>query len=118
MNNILGFGKYLFILTINVFGVMHFSAADQLAGMAPGGVVMVYITGIALIAAAVSVLIGKFDKLATFLLGILLLLFIIPHAQLLSEDASQMSNILKNLSMAGGAFMYASAFAKDKTYVN
>jgi hypothetical protein len=46
----------------------------------------------------------------------MVLLFIIPHAQMLSTDESQLSNILKNIAIAGGAFLYAS-MAKDSTYV-
>ncbi|MBK9735822.1 MAG: hypothetical protein IPO92_12975 [Saprospiraceae bacterium] len=90
--------------------------ADKMVGMAPGGSITVYIIGTALIAAAVSNIIGKYDKLAAVLLGIMVLLFIIPHAQMLSTDESQISNILKNISIAGGAFLYAS-MAKDSTYV-
>ncbi|MBK8624148.1 MAG: hypothetical protein IPN86_00805 [Saprospiraceae bacterium] len=77
---------------------------------------MVYFTGIALLAAAVSIIIGKYDKLASLLLGIMLLLFILPHAQNLSTNDMEMINILKNIALAGGAFLYASV-AKDSTYV-
>lgn len=116
MNSIIGLGKYLLAIPMGVFGLMHFMAADKMAGMAPGGSITVYITGIVLIAAAVSIIIGKYDKLAAVLLGIMVLLFIIPHAQMLSTDESQLSNILKNIAIAGGAFLYAS-MAKDSTYV-
>lgn len=118
MNNLLGYGKYLFIIPMAVFGIMHFSAADQMAGMAPGGAIMVYITGVLLIAAVVSALMGKLDKLATTLLGVMLLLFILPHAQALSANPGEMGNILKNIALAGGAFMYASNYAKDASYIN
>jgi uncharacterized membrane protein len=117
MNSIIGLGKYLFAIPMAVFGIMHFMAAGDMAAMAPGGVGMVYFTGVALIAAAVSIIIGKFDKLASVLLGIMLLLFIIPHAKNLSTNDMEMINILKNIALAGGAFMYAS-MAKDNTYVN
>lgn len=118
MNSLISFGKYLFIIPMAVFGIIHFTAADQMAGMAPGGAIMVYITGVLLLASVVSVFMGKFDKLATTLLGIMLLLFIIPHAQALSASPGELSNILKNISLAGGAFMYASAFSKDNSYIN
>lgn len=116
MNSIIGLGKYLLAIPMGMFGLMHLMSADKLAGMAPGGAITVYITGIALIAATISIIIGKYDKLAAILLGILVLLFIIPHAQMLSTDESQLSNILKNIDIAGGAFLYAS-MAKDSTYV-
>jgi uncharacterized membrane protein len=116
MNSVLQLGKFLFALPMAIFGIMHFMAADDMAGMAPGGKIMVYITGVALILAAISIIIGKMDKLASFLLGIMLLLFIIPHAQNLSENSMEMANILKNIAMAGGAFMYAQ-MAKDNAYI-
>ncbi len=116
MNSIIGLGKYLFAIPMAVFGIMHFMAAGDMAAMAPGGVGMVYFTGIALLAAAVSIIIGKYDKLASLLLGIMLLLFILPHAQNLSTNDMEMINILKNIALAGGAFLYASV-AKDSTYV-
>jgi hypothetical protein len=56
------------------------------------------------------------DKLASTLLGIMLLLFIIPHAQNMANDQMELGNILKNIVMAGGAFLYASS-AKDDAYV-
>jgi len=116
MKNVIGFGKYLFALPMAVFGVMHFLAAKDMAGMAPGGEYMVYLTGLGLLAAAISILIGKLDKLAAVLLALMLLLFIIPHAQNLSENEAEMGNILKNIALAGGALMYA-ATAKDKKYI-
>jgi uncharacterized membrane protein len=116
MNSLIGLGKYLFAIPMAVFGIMHFSAANDMAAMAPGGVFMVYLTGLALIAAAVSIILGKYDKLASVLLGIMLLLFILPHAQNLSTNSMELINILKNVALAGGAFMYAS-MAKDSTYI-
>ena len=117
MNTILGLGKWMFVLPMAIFGIMHFMAADDMAAMAPGGTIMVYITGLALILAAVSIGMGKLDKLAAALLGVMLLLFIIPHAQMLADDEGQMANILKNLALAGGAFMYASTMAKDDSII-
>ena len=123
MNSVIGLGKYLYAVPMAVFGIMHFMAADQLAGMAPGGKIMVYFTGLALLAAGVSIAIGKFDKLAAVLLALMLLLFIIPHIQmmgneLLPQDMRDMQpgNILKNLALAGGALMYAH-MAKDNSVI-
>ena len=118
MNAIINLGKYLFAAPFAIFGIMHFMAAGEMAAMAPfGGVFMIYFTGLAHIAAAVSIIIGKYDKLASFLLGIMLLLFIIPHAGNMSNDESEMFNILKNLVMAGGAWIYAASAAKDDSVI-
>ena len=117
MNGILNLGKYLFAVPYALFGIFHFMGAEQMAAMAPGGKFMVYFTGLAHILAAVSIIIGKYDKLASALLGVMLLLFIIPHAQNMSNDESEMFNILKNLALAGGAWVYASSMAKDNSII-
>lgn len=116
MNGIIGLGKYIYALPFAFFGVMHFMNADQMAGMAPGGAVMVYIAGAALIAASISIIIGKLDKLASVLLALLLLLFAIPHFQNLAENQMEMGNILKNVGLAGGALLYAGQ-AKDNSVI-
>lgn len=85
--------------------------------MAPGGAPMVYFAGVCLLAASISILIGKFDKLASVLLAVLLLLFMIPHIQGLSENPNEMGNILKNIALAGGALMFAHSQAKDKAII-
>lgn len=117
MNGILGLGKYLIAIPAAIFGIMHFMAAGDMAAMAPGGEFMVYFTGLAHIAAAVSILIGKMDKLGATLWGVMVLLFIIPHAQNLADNPQEMGNILKNIIMAGGAFIYAHSAAKDNAVI-
>ncbi len=125
MNGVLNLGKYLFAIPFAVFGVMHLFNADAMAGMAPfGGAIMVYITGLALIAAAVSILIGKKDKLATALLGVMLILTaLLVHATGLANAADEMaanmsmSNLLKDIALAGAAWMYAFMGAKDTAHI-
>ena len=117
MKALLGLGKWMLIIPIFVFGIFHFMNADKMAGMAPGEEITVYITGVCLLLAAISMAIGKYDKLAAFLLGILLLLFMIPHIQMLSDDPNQMSQILKNIVMASAAWLYASGFASDNSVI-
>jgi putative oxidoreductase len=60
MNAVLNIGKYLFAVPFAVFGIIHLMNADAMAGMAPfGGSIIIYITGLALIAATVSIIIWK-----------------------------------------------------------
>lgn len=110
-------GRFLYAVPIGVFGVLHFMNSEMMAGMVPipGGVFWVYVTGIALLAAAVSILIGKHAVLATRLLGVLLLSFAITiHLMaLLGGDQAAMSQLLKDTSMAGGAFILSGIFASQ-----
>ncbi|MCF8247729.1 MAG: hypothetical protein K9J37_20275 [Saprospiraceae bacterium] len=125
MNSILGLGKYLFAVPFAVFGIMHLMNADAMAGMAPfGGAIVVYITGLALIAAAVSIIIGKYDKLGTALLGLFMLLTaLLVHAKGLANaadagaSAASMGGLLKDLMLAGASWLYAANLSKDNSVI-
>jgi len=116
MNNVISLAKYLFAIPFAIFGIMHFVGADQMAGMAPGGIIMVYVTGLCLILAGTSIILGKYDKLASVLLALLMILFMIPHFQNMSTNDAEIVHILKNLAMAGGALLYAQQ-AKDSSII-
>lgn len=122
MNSILNLGKYLYALPFAIFGLMHLASGPQMAGMVPipGGAIWVYITGIGLLAASVSILIGKYDKLGAALLGLMLLIFALSiHLPgVMGENAmSSMPNLLKDLGLAGAAWMYAGSLAKDNSVI-
>ena len=119
MNAIINLGKYFFALPMAIFGIFHFMSADTMAEMAPfGGAIMVYITGLALIAAAVSIIIGKMDKLASVLLALMLLIFVfsIHLPGVMGGNEMSMPSLLKDVALAGGALMYAS-MAKDDAVI-
>ena len=124
MNAILNLGKWLYAVPFLIFGAFHFMNAKAMAGMTPfGGEIMVYISGLALVAAAVSMFIGKMDKLATVLLAVMLVLFVIlihaPNAMSDDPGMQQMgtSSALKDLALAGAALMYAKHAAKDDAVI-
>lgn len=115
MKNLGMIGKILFCVPFLAFGIFHLMNANQMAGMIPsylpGGVFWVYLSGIALLLAGISILTGRSTKLATMLLGIMLLLFVvILHAPNLSNPDAMtaqmaMSGMLKDIGLAGAAFM-------------
>lgn len=104
-------GKFLYAIPMAVFGILHFMMAGAMAGMVPsfvpGGVIWVYITGVALIAAAVAILINKHAVLAAQLLGVMLLIFAlsIHLVAVMGGDQAAMSMVLKDTALAGGAFI-------------
>lgn len=120
MNSIISLGKYFFTIPFIAFGIMHFLNADMMAAMAPGGAIMVYISGLTMILAGISIIVGKYDKLACILLSIQLLLYVIlVHAPGLSDEASMansLSGMLKDIGLMGGALLAASQ-AKDKSVI-
>ncbi|MCB0617406.1 MAG: DoxX family membrane protein [Saprospiraceae bacterium] len=124
MNAVFGLGRYLYAVPFIVFGLFHFMSAKDMAGMVPipGGEIWVYLTGLAHIAAAVSIIIGKMDKLGTALLGLMLLIFALSiHLPGVinsgGEDPGAMSNFLKDTMLAGAAWMYAGSMAKDNAVI-
>lgn len=110
-------GRFLYAIPMAIFGVMHFMMAEMMAGMVPipGGVVWVYVTGVALIAAAVSIISGKHAPLAANLLGLMLLVFAVSiHLMaLIGGDQAAMSMVLKDTALAGGAFVLAGVLAGE-----
>jgi putative oxidoreductase len=125
MNNILNLGKWVFILPFTIFGILHIINADQMTSMVPayfsGGSLWVYLTGFAQLAFAVSVVLGKYDKLAAVLCAVMLLIFILtlhfPGLSNLQMSKMAMNNMLKDLGLIGGAMMYGSRFANDKRII-
>lgn len=108
-------GRILLALPFLVLGVMHFPGADNMAGMVPswipGGVLWVYITGVANIAAGVAFITGKQARLAGLLTALMMIVFILTvHLPGMSNpDMAQFSliSILKDLGLAGGALLMA-----------
>lgn len=101
----------VYALCIAMFGVAHFMNADAMAEMIapPGGVVMVYITGVALFAAAISFMIKKMTKTAGYLLALFLILTatMVHMKAYMGGDEMAMGSMLKDIAMACGAILIA-----------
>ena len=109
--------KFLIAIPAAIFGVFHFMGAEKMAGMVPipGGVIWVYLTGAALIAAAVAILIGKKARMAATLLGILILIFAltIHLPSVIGGSEESMPQLLKDLMISGGIITLAGNQVKD-----
>lgn len=113
-------GRYLFALPFGVFGLFHFMNAGGMAGIVPswlpGGVFWVYLTGAAHLAACVSLLIEKKTRLACLLLGVMLLVFVLTvhlPGVMVGQMQPGMTNLLKDLALAGGAWYIAGHYEDD-----
>ena len=109
--------RILFAVPMAMFGLFHFMNAEAMAEMAPfGGTIMVYITGVALLAAGVSIIIKKKAALATLLLGVFLILTatLVHVKSLMGGDEMAMSSILKDVALAGASFFMSGVFAKEE----
>jgi putative oxidoreductase len=120
MNNssITRIGTILYALVIGFFGINHFLNASGMAGMLPsffhGAVFWVYLTGAALILAAISFIIGKQTRIAGLLLAVFLLIIVVSiHLPAVinapDEAASRfpMTNLIKDTGLAAAALMIA-----------
>ena len=116
MSNLKNVGRIVFAIPFAIFGMMHFMAAGDMAGMVPswvpGGVFWVYVTGMALMAAAISIISKKQIYLASVLLAILMGVFVmtIHLPAILGGDQMAMGSMLKDISLAGGALLIAGLF--------
>ncbi|MFW5725557.1 MAG: DoxX family protein [Bacteroidota bacterium] len=112
-------GRFIFAIPFLIFGLLHFIRPNAMTGMVPdfipGGVFWVYLTGAAMLAASLSIMIQKVDKIASLLLGIMLLIFALTiHLPMaIDGDQSAMSGLLKDLALAGGAWIYSGYAAKS-----
>jgi putative oxidoreductase len=123
LNGFLSLGRWFFAIPFSLFGLIHYMKVSVLAQAVPNYMpakeFWVYFTGTCLIAASVSMLLGKWDKLATTLLAVFLLLtvFLMHVPGAMANDgnsANALTSILKDISLAGGCLMYAKHYAQDK----
>lgn len=113
MKNLTNTGRKIFGIPFLIFGINHFIYANNMAALVPsfipGKIFWIYVTGLALIAASISIFTKKFMKLATFLLAVMLFIFvlIIHMPGVLNSETTMMSmpNLLKDLGLGGAALI-------------
>ena len=128
-------GRVLFALPFGIMGLNHFLMTSYYVGMMstfiPGGGYTIIITGLALIAACISIIAKKYIQLSCLLLALLLFLFIItihipglfdstPITILnMSTKVSTLAfiELLKDASLMGGALMIAGIYRNEKMEV-
>lgn len=111
-------GRIAYGLAIIIFGVLHFPYAEALLDLIPsympfGPWFWVYFVGVAMIAAGLSILIRRLDRIACILLGTMFLLFIImvrlPYVFGKDDEKRKfyLIEMSKELALAGSAFVIA-----------
>lgn len=116
------FGRLLFALPIGIFGIIHFLTGSDLVGMIPefipGGMVWVYLTGSALIGASICIVAQIKVRLVSLLLSLMLLIFAltIHLPEFLYETPNALPNLLKDLSLAGGALFLAALYEEAEDH--
>lgn len=112
--------RYLYALPFGVFGILHLMNASDMAGMVPipGGAFWIYLTGLAHLAACISIIIEKKTRLAGLLLGVMLLIFVLSiHLPAViggGEGATMsMMSLLKDTALAGAAWFIAGQYGEE-----
>ena len=111
-------GTILYALVIGFFGINHFvngmGMQRLVPSFLPGGVAWVYITGTALIAAAIAFLLNKQTRLAGLLLAVFLILIVLtvhlPAVLNAPDEGSRrfpMVNMIKDTGLAAAALLIA-----------
>jgi putative oxidoreductase len=122
MNKVTVIGKYLFAIPFVIFGIMYLINAEAMTtfiSMA-GNIVWIYIAGLVMLMAGVTILIGKKDAVATFLLGIMFIIFAcfvdLPALIEQGNNETITTLLLRDLIIAGAAFVYCRSAAKDRSW--
>jgi uncharacterized membrane protein len=128
-------GRILFALPFGILGLNHFLMMSYYTGTVstfiPGGGYTIIITGLALIAACISIIAKKYIQLSCMLLALLLLVFILTiHVPGLFDQTEVMIKtvhtkvstlalieLLKAVSLMGGALMIAGIYKDEKAEV-
>ena len=117
-NTIYRVGVVLYALVIGFFGINHFlngtGFQNTIPSFIPYHIFWVYLTGAALIAAAISFLIGKYTRAACLFLAVFLLIIVftihlpaVIHSEGSPIVSISLTNLVKDTGLAGAALMIA-----------
>jgi uncharacterized membrane protein len=120
LDKILAFGPLFFAMPMGVFGADHMVDAAEIAPLVPSWMpwhlFWTYLVGVALIAAALSITLKRYSKLAAILLGSMLLLFVvllhIPNLVATHGARLFWAILLRDTAFSGGAFALAGSLSK------
>jgi uncharacterized membrane protein len=115
LDKVIRFGRTFFAVPMAVFGMQHFTAIKMVVNgvpsWMPGHLFWVCFVGVALIAAALSLITGFRVRLAAVLVGIMLFLFVlliyVPNLVRNPHDRFAMALPLRDLALSGGALALA-----------
>jgi uncharacterized membrane protein YphA (DoxX/SURF4 family) len=108
-------GRYLIAVSLIVFAVQHFMYARFVANLVtawiPAHLFWAYFTGIAFVAAALSIAAGRAVRLSGILLGAMFLLWVfvlhIPRVAHATHNGDEVTSLLVALAMSGIGFALA-----------
>ncbi|MGA8308848.1 MAG: DoxX family membrane protein [Terriglobales bacterium] len=107
--------RWLFAISLAVFGTQHFLYAKFVATLVPswipGHLFWAYFVGVAFVAAALAIAIGKSARLAATLLGLMFFLWVIslhlPRVAAAVHNGDEWTSAFVALAMCGGSWVLA-----------
>jgi uncharacterized membrane protein YphA (DoxX/SURF4 family) len=115
-------GRVLYAAPFAVFGILHFVNAPALARAVPipGGTFWIYLTGAAMLAAAVAMITGVLARVGAWVIAALMLAFILlihlPGLYLPEVRAMALQGLLKDTSLLGAALGWAAYFGEHARF--
>ena len=114
-------GTLIFGIAIGILGIIHFILAAQIASGLPSyffaPFFWIYLSGLALLAASISIITKKYTRLACLLLALLfiILALAVDLPNLFNQQTySAVANLSKDIALAGGALVIASASSRPE----
>jgi uncharacterized membrane protein YphA (DoxX/SURF4 family) len=116
-------GRFLFAISMIVFGAQHFMYAAFIATLIPTWIPFhlfwVYFTGTGFIVAGLSIATGILAPLASMGLGLMFLLwFLLLHAPRVAthpRNGDEWTSAFVALAVSGGSFLLASALSRNRS---
>jgi uncharacterized membrane protein len=123
MDKVVVLGRLFLAVPMAVFGADHYMFWRSMGPMVPSWIpwhpFWILFVGTALIAAALSIVVTRYDRLAATLLGVMILLFVVLiHVPNLIEapgDRFLLAIALRDTSFSAGAFAYAVSRAQPSS---
>lgn len=120
LETLIPFGPVLFAVAMAVFSGDHFGAPRAVSGVVPAWMpwhlFWTYFVGSALIAAALSMAVGKESQLAAALLGLMLFSFVlmihIPSCFATPHDKTRFTVAIRDTALSAGALAFAASQAE------
>jgi uncharacterized membrane protein YphA (DoxX/SURF4 family) len=116
--NLAKFGRYFFAFSMLIFGIQHFMYANFIATLItpwiPGHLFWTYFTGVAFIATALAIVTNIYARLASFLLGVMFLLWVLvlhaPRSIASWHNGDEWTSLFVALATGGASLIVASSF--------
>jgi len=114
-------GRYIYAFSMIIFGVQHFLYAQYIAFLIPkwmpAHLFLAYFTGAAFIAAGLAIATHFFSRLASILLGMMFLLWVItlhtPRVLASPHNADELVSLFVALAFSGASFLLTAHSAKS-----